>query len=55
MSSGADPPEGTRLPLDPTHALARKNMIWGWALFAGFWVLFVGTVVVAFIYLAVVE
>ena len=55
MSSGPDPPEGTREPLDVTRALARKNMPWGWALFAVFWVLFAGTVVVAFIYLAVVE
>ena len=32
-------------------AIARKNMRWGWALFGLFWVLFGGTVGVAFIYL----
>jgi hypothetical protein len=31
--------------------LARKNMAWGWALFGFFWVLFGGTVGVAFVYL----
>ncbi|HEX7625904.1 MAG TPA: hypothetical protein VF379_02535 [Gaiellaceae bacterium] len=31
--------------------LARKNMLWGWALFGLFWVLFGGTVGVALIYL----
>ena len=31
--------------------LARKNMLWGWALFGLFIVLFAGTVAVAFIYL----
>ena len=31
--------------------LARKNLRWGWALFALFLVLFGGTVGVAFIYL----
>jgi hypothetical protein len=33
------------------RALARKNMAWGWALFGLFWVLFGGTVGVAFVYL----
>jgi hypothetical protein len=32
-------------------AVARANMIWGWALFAVFLVLFAGTVGVAFVYL----
>jgi hypothetical protein len=32
--------------------IARKNMIWGWTLFAIFLVLLGGTVAVAFIYLA---
>jgi hypothetical protein len=32
--------------------LARKNAIMGWALFGLFLVLFAGTVVVAFLYLA---
>ena len=31
--------------------VARKNMLWGWALFGVFVVLFGGTVAVAFIYL----
>ena len=31
--------------------LARKTMRWGWALFALCWVLFLGTVGVAFVYL----
>jgi hypothetical protein len=33
------------------RALARKNMMWGWALFGLFWVLFGGTVAVALVYL----
>jgi hypothetical protein len=33
------------------HELARKNMLWGWALFGLFWVLFGGTVGVALVYL----
>ena len=42
---------------DPTTnpALARKNFIFGWVLFALFVALFGGTVAVAFIYLAVVD
>jgi len=35
--------------------LARKNVRWGLALFGVFLLLFVGTVAVAFLYLAVVE
>jgi nitrogen fixation protein FixH len=31
--------------------LARKNMLWGWALFGVFVALFGGTVVVALVYL----
>lgn len=31
--------------------IARKNMVWGWALFGLFWVLFAGTIGVAYIYL----
>ena len=31
--------------------LARKNMRWGWALFVLFWVLFFGTVGIAYVYL----
>jgi hypothetical protein len=32
--------------------LERRNMIWGWALFAVFLAIFAGTVAVAFVYLA---
>ena len=31
--------------------IAHKNMVWGWALFGLFWVLFGGTVGVALVYL----
>jgi len=31
--------------------IARKNMLWGWALFGLFWVLFGGTAGIALIYL----
>jgi hypothetical protein len=42
---------------DPTTnpELAARNALWGWSLFALFWVLFAGTVVVALIYLAVAD
>jgi hypothetical protein len=36
--------------VDP--ALARKNMVYGWLLFALFVVLFAGSIAAAFIYLA---
>ena len=36
-------------------ALARKNTLFGWALFGVFVLLFAGTVVVALVYLAVVD
>ena len=39
-------------PVEPDAALARKNNLWGWALFALFLVLFAGTFVVALLYLA---
>jgi hypothetical protein len=46
--------EPTRL-VDPPdiseRAIAHKNMVWGWALFGLFWVLFGGTVGVALVYL----
>jgi hypothetical protein len=45
-------PETTHEPVDPYAALARKNMLWGWALFGVFLLLFAGTVSVAFVYLA---
>ncbi len=40
--------------VDPSvteREVARKNMVWGWALFALFWALFGGTVLVAAAYL----
>ena len=37
--------------LDPE--IERKNVAWGWAMFALFVVLFAATIAVAFIYLAV--
>jgi hypothetical protein len=39
-------------PVDPTAALARKNLILGWALFALALAVFAGTIGVALIYLA---
>jgi hypothetical protein len=46
-------PAGTLVdaPDSSEHALARKNVMWGWALFGLFWVLFGGTVGVALVYL----
>ena len=41
------------LEIDPQTA--RKNMLLGWALFGLFVLLFVGTIAVAFIYLAVTD
>ncbi len=41
------------LEIDP--ATARKNMLLGWALFGLFVLLFAGTVLVAFVYLAVAD
>ena len=41
----------TRAPSTADAAIARKNMVWGWALFGLFWVLFAGTIGVAYIYL----
>ena len=51
------PPETMHGPRDSElaaeHELARKNMAFGWALFALALALFAGSVIVAFIYLAV--
>jgi hypothetical protein len=41
------------LEIDPETA--RKNMVFGWALFGVFVLLFAGTVAVAFIYLSVAD
>jgi hypothetical protein len=45
-------PETTHGPIEPDAALARKNMLWGWALLGVFVLLFGGTVGVALVYLA---
>jgi hypothetical protein len=46
------PPETLVEPADVGDpALERKNILWGWALFGLFIVLFAGTVGVAFVYL----
>lgn len=39
-------------PVDPERELARKNTVFGWALFGLFLLLFAGTWAVAYIYLA---
>lgn len=39
-------------PADPARDLAHKNAVFGWALFGLFLLLFAGTWLVAFIYLA---
>jgi len=44
-------PETTHRAPEPVD-LARKNALWGWALFASFVLLFAATVVIALIYLA---
>jgi hypothetical protein len=45
------PPRQTVEPVDPTLALARKNIAWGFALFGIFLLLFAGTILVALAYL----
>jgi hypothetical protein len=44
-------PETVHDPVEAEREIARKNMLWGWALLGLFCVLFGGTVGVAFIYL----
>jgi hypothetical protein len=50
-----DPPAEPRTLVDPPDVadreLARKNLLWGWALFGLFWVVFGGTIGVALVYL----
>ena len=47
-----EPEPGTLVdPSDTARELARKNLVWGWALFAVFCALFGGTVLVAAAYL----
>jgi hypothetical protein len=45
------PPRTTVEVVDPSLALARKNIAWGFALFGIFMLLFVGTILVALAYL----
>jgi len=45
-------PETTQEAIQPDAELARKNNLWGWALFGVFLLLFAGTVGIAFVYLA---
>ena len=46
------PPRTEHAPHAPTEAeIARRNLMWGWALFGLFWLLFGGTIGVAYIYL----
>jgi hypothetical protein len=44
------PPATQFEPPDPEAESARANMLWGWALFALFLLLFGGTFLVAFVY-----
>jgi hypothetical protein len=46
------PPKTDHAPADPEAALARKNMIWGVALFLFVLILFGATIGVALVYLA---
>jgi hypothetical protein len=46
------PAETTHEPVSPDAELARKNMLWGWALLGVFVLLFGGTVGIALVYLA---
>jgi len=43
---------GPSQPVDPTAELARRNSLFGWALFGLWLLLFAGVWIVAFIYLA---
>ncbi|HEX6490240.1 MAG TPA: hypothetical protein VF002_02560 [Gaiellaceae bacterium] len=48
----APPPRTTHEPQDPEGALARKNMLFGLALFGFVLLLFGATILVAYVYLA---
>jgi hypothetical protein len=50
-----EPPRDTVDPVEADRELARRNMAFGWALFALVVLLFAGTVVVALIYLSVAD
>jgi hypothetical protein len=45
------PPQTFVDPAEHEAEVARKNIVWGWALFGLFWVLFGGTILVALVYL----
>jgi len=47
----ARPPETTQEAVSPDAELARKNNLWGWALFGVFLLLFGGTFGIALVYL----
>jgi hypothetical protein len=50
-----EPPAKPTTLVDPRdiadRELARKNLLWGWALFGLFWVVFGGTIGIALVYL----
>ena len=46
------PPDTTQEAVSPDAELARKNNLWGWALFGLFLLLFGGTFGIALVYLA---
>jgi hypothetical protein len=48
----AAPPRTIQQPVDPEAALARKNMLFGLALFGFVLLLFGATILVAYVYLA---
>ena len=48
----APPPTTAHEPADPEAALARKNMVWGIALFVFVLILFAASIGVALVYLA---
>jgi hypothetical protein len=50
-----EPPRTTVDPVEAERDLARKNMVFGWALFGVAVLLFAGTIVVALIYLSVAD
>ena len=45
------PPSTTHAPADPEAALARKNLVWGWALFLLVLLIFAASILVALVYL----
>ncbi|MGZ8795349.1 MAG: hypothetical protein ACXW0F_12015 [Gaiellaceae bacterium] len=49
--ASADVPAPVR-PVDPEREVARKNAVFGWALFGLFLLLFAGVWVIAYLYLA---